>query len=38
MAAKNIAGSTRTFAKVKKKTKIKKTSPRGKKVKKHERY
>lgn len=38
MAKATSNSNTRTFAKVKKKTKIKKTSPRGKKVKKHERY
>jgi len=37
MAAKPSASGTRTFAKKKKLTKRKKTSPRGPKIKKHER-
>ena len=37
MAAKPSASATRTFDKKKKATKRKKTSPRGKAIKKHER-
>jgi hypothetical protein len=37
MAAKPSSGSTKTFAKKKKTTKRTKTSPRGPKIKKHER-
>jgi hypothetical protein len=33
-----VAGTTKTKPKKVKHTKIKKTSPKGKKVKKHERY